>query len=281
MREDPLDLRPASPAWSRVPGPDLAGRLVGLPGVQRAAVVTRVDSTNARLGRAVDEGLDPDAVLVAWRQTAGRGRRGRTWSDVPDGNAAISLATSWDHDTMGLAPLVVGLAVHEVVEELGCTGSLKWPNDVRVVVDGRPRKVAGILLQAHPEAPVPAVVVGVGINVDWRGARQLEGASGGADAGTSLAHAVGGDVDRDDLVVRLVDRVLGRLRSLQGDPVAGLAAVRSTCATLGSRVRVELVDDVFTGVATGLDERGRLLVRSRGVTRAVDAGDVHHLRPDD
>ncbi len=118
-----------------------------------------------------------------------------------------------------------------------------------------------------------AVVVGLGLNIDWPGP---DGAGG-----TSLRELGAETVDRPVLLDALLDALSARRALL--DSVAGrrevVAELRKRCATLGRRVRVELAAEAVVGVATEIDEAGHLVVRTSDGPRTVSAGDVVHLRP--
>ena len=110
-----------------------------------------------------DDGRIP--VLVADRQTAGRGRRGRSWLSWP--GAGLTFSVLWRFEPGAPVPaglsLVAGLAVARTLESLGVEGvQLKWPNDV--LIHGR--KLAGILVELMPgRGRTPAAVIGVGLNL--------------------------------------------------------------------------------------------------------------------
>jgi BirA family transcriptional regulator, biotin operon repressor / biotin---[acetyl-CoA-carboxylase] ligase len=149
---------------------------------------------------------------------------------------------------------------------------LKWPNDVLVGEE----KLAGVLAEAEfdggPGGAV-AVVVGLGLNVDWPGPPGV--------GGTSLLELGGEPVDRAALFSALLDALSARRALL--DSAAGRRQVvdelRNRCATLGRRVRVELATEAVVGVATEIDDAGHLVVRTSDGPRTVSAGDVVHLRP--
>ena len=123
-----------------------------------------IDSTNtALLGRA-DHGAIAGRVIAAEVQTAGRGRRGRTWLSPFARNLAVSIGVAINRPVaeIGALSLVVGVAVRRALVHHGLSGvALKWPNDV--LLDGR--KVAGILIElVRAVAPVE-VVIGIGVNI--------------------------------------------------------------------------------------------------------------------
>ena len=256
------------------PGGHVLQRLVTGPTlVSRVAWYDRIGSTNAEVARRAAEGADDGLLVLADEPTTGRGRQGRSWSAPPGTSLMGSLLLRTDRDLaqVALLPLLAGLALAEAAEPLvsGAELSLKWPNDL--LADGG--KCAGILV----EAPAPGVlVVGVGVNVDWRGVERPEALAGA----TSLSEVGRGPVDRWRLLPALVERLDHRYARWRVDPADFLPAYRERCATLGCEVRVEQADGtVLVGTATGVTDGGALVVQAdTSATVELRAGDVHHLR---
>ncbi len=253
-------------------------------------------STNADMLEAARQGAPEGSVIVAEHQSAGRGRAGRAWV-APRG--ASLLASVLLRPPAAAAPLVtaaVALAAAEAVE--ACTGihaRLKWPNDLVVPGDGSgaDRKLAGVLAEADwPAETDPssgwrppgssarvAVVVGVGVNVDWPD----ELPEDLADVAVACNHLGAPDVDREALLVawltRLERHYAGLLAGRSGT-VALLGAWRARSATLGRAVRVELGAYDVVGTAVDLTDSGQLVVEDGdGNRRVLAVGDVVHLRP--
>jgi BirA family biotin operon repressor/biotin-[acetyl-CoA-carboxylase] ligase len=220
----------------------------------------------ARSG-AAGEGL----VVVAEHQTAGRGRLDRTWDTPARSSLTMSLllvprasAADWPW-----LPLLVGYGAARTLRQLGAPVSLKWPNDVLL----GDRKLAGILTERVDTPGGPALVAGIGINVD-QAREELP-----HDGATSLA-LEGVDVDRTELLAVLLRSLKGEYDAFQrGELVALRTAYAASCATLGRQVRVELPSgDALVGEATAIDEGGRLLVAGPAGVVPVSAGDVVHAR---
>ncbi|WP_329104407.1 biotin--[acetyl-CoA-carboxylase] ligase [Micromonospora sp. NBC_01699] len=278
-------------------------------GLRRALIVpdglwTRLDlraetgSTNADAVAAATSGEPEGLVVVAETQTAGRGRRGRSWQSPPRAGIAASVllrpgeqveARGWPGVTpaaYGWLPLLAGVALVEAVTRIGelpdgLAVGLKWPNDLLLGA----AKGAGILAEAVPAATVgrpPAIVVGIGLNVTLR-ADELPTNPTGLVA-TSLRLAGASVVDRDPLLRALLRGLAdwyARWRLAGGDAEAsGLrAAYLRHSATVGEPVRVLLPGgDELVGSASTVDPEGRLVVRAADGEHRVAAGDVLHLR---
>lgn len=211
-------------------------------------------------------------VVVAEEQRAGRGRLGRSWTTTPGTGLAVSVLVPPSASGPGWVPLLAGLALHDAVAEVaGLATSLKWPNDVLVPGDGD-RKLAGILCEWSSDG----VVVGTGVNVGTaRDDLPL-------DTATSLraARASGADVDRAALLTAWLRHLARLLREDTGPGGEVRGAYVAACGTVGREVEVhEPGGRVRTGIATGVDDDGRLTVRTpAGTTTAVSAGDVVHVR---
>ncbi|GGL29115.1 biotin--[acetyl-CoA-carboxylase] ligase [Phycicoccus endophyticus] len=226
----------------------------------------RVGSTNDELRRDPR----PWRVLVADVQESGRGRLGRAWTTTPGTALAVSLVVPVPTSGAGWVPLFAGLALHRAVAEVaGVETRLKWPNDVVVPADGE-RKLAGILCEWTPGG----VVVGAGVNVDTpRSGLPL-------DTATSLRACGAPGVERTALLEAYLHDLAVVLREDHGPFGPSAAGYREACGTVGREVEVHAPDgSLRRGRATGVDAEGRLTVRTDGVTSAVSAGDVVHVRP--
>ena len=201
-----------------------------------------VDSTNRLAADLVRRGAPDGLVVGADHQTAGRGRRGRTWESRPGTALLVSTVL---RPVPRLVTLAAGVAAAEACEGVaGAPVRLKWPNDL---LAGDGRKAGGILSELVGDA----AVVGLGLNLTW------------APPG---AACLGPTVDRDALLAAYLEAL-----DRPGDV---LVRYRARCATLGRLVRVELPGETVEGLATDVDDDGRLVVDGRRIT----VGDVVHLR---
>jgi BirA family transcriptional regulator, biotin operon repressor / biotin---[acetyl-CoA-carboxylase] ligase len=273
--------RPVDSARDQGPPAGLVRALVEGPSpVAAVEWHAELDSTNRRAADAAVGGAPEIHVVLADVQTAGRGRLDRSWTAPPGTSLLVScvLRPPVPAGQLGLLPLLAGLVLAEAATPFAAPAevALKWPNDL--LVDGR--KAAGVLVETVPgeAAAPPAVVVGIGLNVDWRDVGRPPELAGAA---TSLAEAAGGPVDRWRVLAALLG-VLGQRYAVWCElPGAFLDGYRRRCATLGTEVTVTGRDgSALRGVAVGIAGSGALQVRSRdGRVHDVVAGDVVHVRP--
>jgi BirA family transcriptional regulator, biotin operon repressor / biotin---[acetyl-CoA-carboxylase] ligase len=286
-----------SPAPVDVPALDAEAlrRAVLRPGgLWRALDVTpSTGSTNADLLARARDGAPEGVVLAAEEQSAGRGRMGRSWQSPPRAALTFSLLlrpAPVPPARRGWLPLLAGTAVAGAVRTVAAVDArLKWPNDVLV----GEAKLGGILAEAVGDA----VIVGVGLNVSAAPSELPETAL----PATSLRALGAASLAREPLLAGILaefERWYLAWREAGGDPDhCGLrAGYTKLSATIGRRVRVEMPGgQLLSGLAAGVDEDGRLLVRSEpgegpgegpgggpgegpGEELAVVAGDVVHLR---
>ncbi|CAI9003895.1 DNA-binding transcriptional repressor/biotin-(acetyl-CoA-carboxylase) ligase BirA [Pseudomonas chlororaphis] len=235
-----------------------------------------IDSTNAEALRAVERGVPAPFLVLAERQTAGRGRRGRKWVSPFAENVYYSLVLRIDggmRQLEGLS-LVVGLAVMQTLREFGIAGAgLKWPNDVLV---GR-KKIAGILLELVGDpADVCHVVLGVGINVNMQKADEVD------QQWTSMRLESGKQVDRNQLVARLSMMLKAYLERHQAQ---GFSSIQEEWEQnhLWQGNAVSLIAGVnkIDGVVMGIDQQGALRLEVDGVEKVYSGGELSLRLRDD
>jgi BirA family transcriptional regulator, biotin operon repressor / biotin---[acetyl-CoA-carboxylase] ligase len=232
-----------------------------------------IDSTNRYLLDEARAGAPDGVVAVANHQTAGRGRLGRSWTAPAGASLLFSVLLrprDLPLDRLHLLTAAVSLSAAEACWRVaGVRPGLKWPNDL---VSDDSRKVAGVLAESLlAGGAVNAVVVGVGMNVNWPPELPPEL----ADIAVSVNQLAGHEVDRSELLVETLLVLEAKLNDW--DVVA--REYRRACVSLNRRVRIELPDETFVGNAADVTDDGHLLVDVGACLRTVTAGDVVHLRP--
>jgi BirA family transcriptional regulator, biotin operon repressor / biotin---[acetyl-CoA-carboxylase] ligase len=231
-----------------------------------------VSSTNDVMLERARAGVPDGLVVVADHQTAGRGRGGHRWEDAPadDASLLVSVLTSPPTAHAQLVSLAGGLAIADAVRRAGARPTLKWPNDV--LLDDR--KCAGVLAERHRVGDREVMVVGLGVDLDWRGTER----TGEAAAWASVAEVTGSHVDRGDVLADLLRGLATWIRSVPTDPLRLLTTYRDACVTIGREVEVIFPDGTsLLGRGVDLDREGRLIVDTGDRQLAVNAGDVRHL----
>lgn len=238
-----------------------------------------VVSTNDFAEELASRGASEGTLVVTERQIGGKGRLGRRWFS-PSGGIWFSVVLRPKISPLD-APkitLLAGVAVADVIKEVtppsaGEVG-IKWPNDVLI----NTRKVAGILTEMSAEVDrVNFVVLGIGVNANVDSRDFPSDLHPGV---VSLSEAVGEKVDRVAILRTILRRLEeGYLGLQRGEFGPVLTRWRDLCETLGSWVKVAMLEGEIVGEAVDVDEHGGLILRDvSGKERVVHAGDVTVLR---
>lgn len=242
-----------------------------LPGFT-VEVLREIDSTNTELMRRARAGRSDPVLLVAERQTAGRGRRGRNWVSSAGDSLTFSLGLPLAPAHWSGLSLAVGVAV---AEALGPGIGLKWPNDLWI--DGR--KLAGILVETatvaggpEPADPVNArhTIVGVGINIT------RAPAVGSLDIAPAALREVWREADAPATLRRVALPLVQALQSFAQEGFRPFEAAFADRDVLKGR-SVALSDGTL-GVAAGVDRTGALLVHTAAGLQLVSSSEVS-VRP--
>ena len=232
-----------------------------------------IGSTNDRARELLDEPGGEGRAVVTEQQTAGRGRRGRTWVSPPGRNLMLSVAVrpqlaAADAWRLGLAAALAARSACAAVAPV----ALKWPNDI-VSDDGA--KVGGLLLETTIGGDrVTSAVIGIGINVNWARAEMPPGIAGDA---TSLSELAGVSIDRAELLATLLDALDAELLAVESGN-SPLARYRQACTTLGTEVGVETATGRIEGRAVEIDELGALVIEAPAGRVALASGEIVRVR---
>ncbi len=225
------------------------------------------------------------ALVVADSQTAGRGRLGRCWLSPPGVNIYMSVVL-WPEIPPRKSPLLAlaaGLASALAIKgQAGLEVRLKWPNDLLAPAgknaDGKVRKLGGILLEFRSDPDrVLFAVAGIGINANLKKSELPKGMKNPA---SSILAETGRRVNRAALaaaVYKELDYWAGMLRRGARGEAHLLRAYRSLCDTIGRKIRIQTEGKSFTGTATGIDDDGRLALKTDEGTLLFSTGEVHSV----
>ena len=232
-----------------------------------------LDSTNNFARRLAEQATPAGTIVIAERQTQGRGRAGRSWISPPYVNLYLSIVLRPELPPAE-APQITLMAAVALADTVASFMSLpvliKWPNDI--LVNGK--KLAGILTEASSTSErIDFVILGIGINLNFPEKLMPEAIRQRA---TSLLIATQNNIRREVFLRRLIqdlDRCYGILEE------TGFGAIRPRWeARFGlrdRRVRVDMIDGATFGRARGIDRDGALIVETdNGKFQRVIAGDV-------
>lgn len=231
----------------------------------------QTDSTNLELRRAAMEGKGHGLVAAAEFQSAGRGRKGRSWESPAGENLyfSILLFPEFSQEKAPMLTLTAALAVADAIEEYGLDAKIKWPNDV--VLNGK--KVCGILTELGWRADGRYfVIIGIGINVNQRMFSEEI-----TQTATSLFLQTEIEQERERILAAVLNSFLCYYNCFS--KYGNLGSLRDRYEQLlinrGRAVKVLDPKGEWCGTALGINETGELLVRHEdGSLEAVYAGEV-------
>lgn len=233
--------------------------------VYREVLVSTMDLA----AREAAEGAPHGTLVFAEEQTAGRGRRGRSFYSPAGQNLYFTLVLRCPVELHRRLPLIVPLAVCAAIAAEAPAARIKWPNDIWI----GDRKVAGMLIDAElsPAGAVALPGIGINVNADPTVVPELR------DIATSLARELSRPVEREALLAHICNELE---RLLEAPPGHVLEAYRARSSTVGRGVLVVPVGgEPFEGTAVAIEDDGSLVVRrADDSVETVTAADVS-VRP--
>lgn len=236
---------------------------------------SELSSTNDRGMARGAEGAPPLPLLVlADRQTAGRGRGGNRWWSA-EGSAAFSLLTTLADVAAEHRPriaLAAGLAVARAIEELvpSSVPLLKWPNDLYLLE----RKACGILVETPP-GRFDRVVIGIGVNVN------NSSSTAPADLRRNtiaLCEVAGKVLPLTDVLLTILARLSEELESFATDSAGLVERWRSRCLLAGRMVELSHGTRTTAGLCDGIDDSGALVLHTEAGPQRFIAGTIRDFR---
>jgi len=236
-----------------------------------------VESTNdLAMSLATKREIAPGTVIVADRQTRGKGRLGRTWESPAGTNIYISLIIKPELEPRDATMLtVLGAVAGALALQKLCAipVSIKWPNDL-VVSD---KKLGGILteVRADPDRVAIAVIgMGINVNMDSRGLPEII-----RDIATSVRIETGMHHPRNEIIIQLLREFEQWFTILKKEGKKPLLDTwRKNSSTLGRKVSVVMRDVSCSGIAEDIDDNGMLILKMRsGRRKTISSGDISFL----
>ena len=229
-----------------------------------------IDSTNNCAKAVAGCGAEEGTVVIAEKQTAGRGRLGRLWHANPNENLTFSivLRPKLSAEAVNLIPLYVAVGVARAVERVTkLSVDCKWPNDLLV----KGKKFAGILIEgSFKQNAVESVIVGIGINVNQQNfPPDLQSKA------TSLRLETNKEVDRRALLSETLSSLEELYKTINSDEIQSIITLWLSRSTMINKpISVSQQGNVISGIVKGLSKEGALVLQSNGTEQKLFAGDV-------
>lgn len=253
---------------------EIASRILDGVFGQRVVSYEITDSTNTRAKQLAEEGAVHGTLVVANMQTAGKGRRGRSWQQEEGSVIAMSLLLRpvFSPDKASMLTLLAAHSVAGAIEAVtGLPAAIKWPNDIVI----NRKKTVGILTEMSlgvEQAAIDYIVIGIGINVNNTAFPEDI-----RDMATSLYLEKGERVSRSVLIAESMRRLEADYEAFleTEDLSAILPDYNAHLISMNKEVRVLDPKGEYTGISRGMDAQGELLVeRADGELIKVYAGEV-------
>ena len=254
----------------------LKSRLGLLAGRFDVDALDECDSTNSELMRRAESGAPAGTVIVADRQTAGRGRRGRTWLSEAEASLTFSLLWRFSGPLTRLSglSLAVGIGLAAGLEDIGARGiGLKWPNDVLCREGDGYAKLAGILVELSSDRRGTQAIIGIGLNLAPPSGELPQPAAG-------LSQTMNAMPERHVVLAAILSELHRVLETFAVDGFFGLKPEwQQRHAWQGEMVQI-LGEDAapLLGRCLGADDDGALLLETASGIERIFSGDVS-VRP--
>jgi len=263
--------------------PALAALLPGLDvevlasvGSTNTVLLERLRTVDARRGAGTALGRRSGdrnpCLLVAERQTAGRGRRGRSWQSAPGASLTFSLALPLAPASWSGLSLAVGAALADALDPPA--GSvpprigLKWPNDLWLAdAPGRGRKLGGVLIETVSAGRVRLAVIGIGLNV-----RPLDEVDAGS--GFACMQEIDARADAPAVLHRVALPLARALRRFEAEGFAAFVADYAGRDLLAGHAVRTTQQGVSEGIVAGVDASGALQLQTGAGLVAIHSGEV-------
>ena len=239
---------------------------------QKIVYFDQIDSTNIKAKELAEQGCPSGTLVVADKQVAGRGRRGRNW-DSPSGTGifmTLMLKPEINPNNASMLTLVAALAVAEAIKDVtGLDARIKWPNDI--VINGK--KICGILTEMSAQFDyINHIVIGIGINVH----NEAFPEEISAVAGSILLESGGRRFRRAEIIEKTLEHFEEYYEIyLQTEDLSALTAdYNALLVNMNKQVKVLDPKDGFEGKAMGITAKGELIVDTWESRKLVSSGEV-------
>ena len=245
---------------------------------QEAYYFDSIDSTQSQALKMANESKNNGTIVIAEKQTGGRGRSGRKWVSLKGGIwFSIILHPKFDISNTTLFPIASSLALSNAIEKTcRISTELKWPNDLTI----KGKKLAGMLVDASFESNrIESLILGVGVNfeVDTKEIEKTLRKTPNYYGVSSLNEQKNKckPIELIQSFLSELEHVYEELNNNKTNKI--ILEWTKKSSTIGKKIEIDTNDGKVTGEAIKIDNDGGLLIKNKGKTHKVIAGDVIHL----
>jgi len=232
--------------------------------------VDEIDSTNKYLIGKENNQNTHGTVVLAEKQTAGKGRKDRVWYSAPESNLTFSILINKDKFLLKNSNLInfaASLAVANAIENLyQLKTELKWPNDVLIAG----KKTCGILIEASSQAnKIEKIVLGIGVNVNQN---SFQGNFNYPP--TSIRLELGRNAEREKLLAEILNILEELFEKIKKNKAEVLNDWKSKCRMIGERISIKEDEKEKFGLFYDIDDDGFLILETKEGKEKIHFGDV-------
>lgn len=232
---------------------------------------TWTKSTNEDAWELIEEGASEGTLVITDKQTAGKGRAGRSWISVPGKSLTTSLILKPEIDSRlaGWFPLLTGIAIVDAFKELGLNTKLKWPNDILV----NRKKLGGILCESKIQGSILEwVVIGIGLNINEQENELMANLNA-----TSLFIESSSSIQRELVLAKILNNLELHYNTLKENrgPKTLLKFWTERCNHVNKTVKFEADNDIQEGIFVGINNDGAAIINCNGNETIYNSGDIH------
>ncbi|PIW70016.1 MAG: biotin--[acetyl-CoA-carboxylase] ligase [Ignavibacteriales bacterium CG12_big_fil_rev_8_21_14_0_65_30_8] len=233
--------------------------------------LVEIASTNTFILDKKNKIIKDGSLVLAEKQTKGKGRRNRVWYSEKGLNLNFSILITDKKllsKNLNILNLGVSLVIANSIENLySVQTNVKWPNDVLI----NNKKVAGILLETNSQGnSIEKLIIGIGVNVNqtsFMGEFNLEP--------TSIKLITKNNIEREKLLAEILNNLEYIFQKIRSNPNSVLTDWVNKCNSIGKRIDVNQDGKVLTGVFEGLEENGFLLLKVKDKLNKIYFGDIN------
>lgn len=239
-------------------------------------IFDETDSTNIQAFRIASNGAPEGTIVLAEKQTGGKGRFGRKWVSPYGKNIYLTVILRPVIQTI-FAPritLVTAVALSETLDQFEAQSHrIKWPNDILF----NDRKLSGILTEMKGDTDsIDFIITGIGVNINSTCDDYPDDLKGTA---ISLSEITGHKINRTDFLNALLlnterrynEFIEGKFRSILDEWI-------KRSAIIGQRIKVTNFDELYTGIVTGVNVDGNLILQTDNGERIINSGDINFIQ---
>jgi BirA family biotin operon repressor/biotin-[acetyl-CoA-carboxylase] ligase len=234
-----------------------------------------LNSTNTKAKELIKKSLSNGIVILADKQTNGRGRFSRIWHSPPGGlYLSLVLPLIIPKQQLTILPLLIAVVIHDVLHKNSLNSTIKWPNDILI----NSKKIAGILIEHISKKDSDQfLIIGIGINANTDLSTLPTNLH---NPTTSIMNEIQKEIDIIEMslfLIRTFEKYYKKF--LKTGPKEIIQLWKANSDTIGKEIKINLINKTIDAFAVDIDNNGFLIIKtSSGGLEKISSGDVEYVR---